>query len=333
MFTASNEDNSHLPELENLQKFSQDNVLIGKLTQEYQAYPPDLLTFPLRGSTQISPATSGTSSGQERPKSTLTNGDSPIKSPGTIGRFQTPKTSQGSIPFTNPRGGYVTLPRKPRAPNWLPDSIRNQQAFSNINGVIPYYDNFGTKFFGQGGFYYSLNKSEIDLGPVNGKLMHSNLHIPYSNIENSADDEPAPSPAPGTPHATIPRNSLSSPNIHNQLLALQAMSMNAANQGHCRFPSKFGFPVEPRSLKVMLTPPENESKLKLSNGDMLKVNNSVNVVSGTLGRTRSAPKPPPKPRKRNINEPFQINTGETATQVWNIFLMAYKDIKIPMKIL
>lgn len=219
-------------------------------------------------------------------------GVSPI-SPALYSRLQYPSAYQGTMPLMNPKG-YVTLPRRPRIN--VPENSLRPQVFSTLNGVIPYYDNFNMKLFGHGGTYYSLNKSEMDLGPVNKSINFSDA---------SEDIEPAPSPAPGTPHATIPRSSLSSPNIHNQLLALQAMSMNAA--------ARTLKSSEQRPLKVTLA--ENESLLKNPVRDLRGY--SVNVVSGTLGRTRTVSNPPAKPRKRNsadLKEPF-LNTIENATQV------------------
>ncbi|XP_063831819.1 uncharacterized protein LOC135081030 [Ostrinia nubilalis] len=292
---ASNEDTSRHADIE-MPKISQETLLMDHLTQEHQAYPPDLLSFPLRGSTQISPA-GGSTSGQER----IAHGnlDSPLKSPGygvtaipsMYSRFQSPNF-QGSTPLIGSKAGYVTLPRRPKGN--IPESSLRPQVFSTLNGVIPYYDHLNSRLFSYGGHYYSLNKSEMDLGPIS-KM--------GSGFLDSEEIEPAPSPAPGTPHATIPRNSLSSPNIHNQLLMLQAMSMA---QGR-------GKNSETRPLKVMLS--ESESLLK--NPRDLRVGYSVNVVSGTLGRTK-VPKPPPKPRKRNsceVKEPFLLNAGENATQV------------------
>ncbi|KAJ0172528.1 hypothetical protein K1T71_011667 [Dendrolimus kikuchii] len=275
---AMNEESSHNPEVE-LSKLSQEALLIDRLAQEHQAYPPDLLTFPLRGS-KVSPGAD-----------TSTNITSPIKSPGygvtstnpaLYSRIQTPAL-QGS--FMSPKG-YVTLPRRPRIPD---NSLRPQQVFSTLNGVIPYYDTFNMKLFHNGGNYYSLNKSEMDLGPVS-KMAYFEDEL-----------EPAPSPAPGTPHATIPRSSLSSPNIHNQLLNLQAM----ANQNFKM--------SDHRNLKVMLT--DNESFLRSPRDT--RVGYNVNVVSGTVNK-RTAPKPPPKPKKRgscDLKEQFLMNSSENATEV------------------
>ncbi|CAG9782464.1 unnamed protein product [Diatraea saccharalis] len=287
---------SRLQEVE-LPRISQETLLIDRLSQDHQTYPPDLLSFPLRGSTQISPA--GNSSGQDR--LSHTNTESPLKSPGYNGasmnsaysRFQSP--AAGSIPLINSKGGYVTLPRRPRGS--IPDTSLRPQVFSTLNGVVPSYDSFNSKFFNYGGHYYSLNKSEMDIGS-SGKMI--------SDFNDSDELEPAPSPAPGTPHATIPRNSLSSPNIHNQLLMLQAMSANAQ--------ARFSKTSEQRPLKVMLS--ESESLLK--NPSDLRVAYSVNVVSGTLGRTKALHIPPTKPRKRSsceVKEQFLLNAGENATQV------------------
>ncbi|XP_052744632.1 uncharacterized protein LOC112048665 [Bicyclus anynana] len=269
---ASNEDHSR-PEKEQ-PKMSKE-LLLDRLSQDSQAYPPDLLSFPLRATTQVSPAVDMPQASHklDSPKSP-TYGIASINT-SLYNRLQ----NYQEIQLTTK--GYVTLPRRPRL-SYTENSLK-PQVFSTLNGVIPYYDNFNMKLFGHNN-YYSLNKSEMDLGPVN-KL---------GCLDNSDDIEPAPSPAPGTPHATIPRNSLSSPNIHNQLLMLQAMS-----NGHKKS-------SEHRPLKVTLT--ENESLL--SSRD-LKVGYSVTKPRIT--------NPVPKPRKRNsgdipIKEPF-MNTIENATQV------------------
>lgn len=47
------------------------------------------------------------------------------------------------------------------------------------------------KLFSHGGNYYSLNKSEMDLGPIH--------KFSFSYLDASEEIEPAPSPAPGTP--------------------------------------------------------------------------------------------------------------------------------------
>ncbi|RVE44991.1 hypothetical protein evm_010355 [Chilo suppressalis] len=284
-----------------LPRISQETLLMDRLSQDHQAYPPDLLSFPLRGSTQISPA-GGSSSGQERLG--LATTESPLKSPGygvaainpAYSRFQSPTAGTTSLINSKGMTGYVTLPRRPRGD--IPDSSIRPQMFSTVNGIVPSYDSFNSKFFNYGGHYYSLNKSEMDIGPY-GKMS--------SGFNDSEELEPAPSPAPGTPHATIPRNSLSSPNIHNQLLMLQAMSMNAQ--------ARFSKTSEHRPLKVMLS--ESESLLK--NPSDLRVAYSVNVVSGTLGRTKAVHIPPTRKRSScEVKEPFLLNTGDNATQPINV---------------
>ncbi|XP_041968915.1 uncharacterized protein LOC121725854 isoform X2 [Aricia agestis] len=265
----------------------QQEVELPKVPQEFivsashdtQAYPPDLLTFPLRSTSQVSPA-SATSSGKDRV--VLTKIDSPNSpnyriSPATptlYSKFQ--NSNFQSIPFSNSKG-YVTLPRRPRSS--FPESALGPQIYSTLNGVIPYYDTFNMKLFGHGGNYYSINKSEMDLGPVN-----------KSSFLNASDDlEPAPSPAPGTPHANIPRNSLSSPNIHNQLMAQMTNGKR-----------------EQKALTVRL---ENNYPLRNSSADLKAF---FNVSSGSLGRARGH-----KTSKRSsvdIKEQF-LNTIENATEV------------------
>lgn len=288
LFTASNEDYSRL-EME-VPKTSEE-IILDRISQDSQAYPPDLLSFPLRPTNQISPA-SGILTGQERisvsqgsPKSPsygVSSINSEIYSRLHNSRYQ-------DLPIVNPKG-YVTLPRKPRLSH--PENTLRPQVFSTLNGVIPSNDGFNMKLFGTGGNYCSLNKSEMDLGPVD-----------KVGFQDAPDNiEPAPSPAPGTPHATIPRNSLSSPNIHNQLLMLQAMANGYAKRSS-----------DHRSLKVTLT--ENEGVLKISNQD-LRIGYNVNVAS-TFSKARTITNPTPKPRKRNpvdVKETF-LNAIENATQV------------------
>ncbi|CAG5053963.1 unnamed protein product [Parnassius apollo] len=273
-------------------------TLVDHVTQEHQTFPPDLLSFPLRKSNQESPMSSGISYVQKNPKINQTHLESPIKSPiydaivinsNICNKLN---TNNATIQYINTKG-YVNLARRPRLS--YHDSIR-PQALSTLNGVIPYYDSFNMKLFGNGGNYYSVNKSEIDLGPSARFCLQDDFE----------EFEPAPSPAPGTPHATIPRNSLSSPNINNnQLLTLQAMSMNAAlgrKTSH------------KKPLRVTLV--ENDRVLKNQIKDQRPFYN-VNVFSGTLGRTNTISNQPTQFKKRHsdeINEPFH-NTGENATQV------------------
>ncbi|XP_014362004.2 uncharacterized protein LOC106713675 [Papilio machaon] len=281
---ASYEENINRRHQVDIPKISKE-ILLDRLAQEHQAYPPDLLSFPLRNNNQVSPSSFTLT--QEKSSINQKHIRSPIKSPNFETDFnpikyntlQTNNSNQGTIPLINPKG-YVTLPRRPRMS--YPDS---RQAFTNLNGVIPYYDSFNMKLFGNGGNYYSLNKSEIDLGPVSKYCMQ----------DDPDESEPAPSPAPGTPHATIPRNSLSSPNINNQLQSLQAMSR-----------------TKQKPLKVTLA--ENDSFLKNPIKD--RATYSVNVVSESLGRTKSVPNQTIQSKKIHSTEIKEIlNAVENATQV------------------
>ncbi|CAG5054410.1 unnamed protein product [Parnassius apollo] len=275
-------------------------ILVDHLKQEHQTFPPDLLSFPLRNNSQESPVSSGISCVQKNSNLNQIHLESPIKSPiydvivnnsNVYNKLNTNNSYRGTIQYTNKKG-YVTLPRRPRLS--YHDSIR-PQALSALHGVIPYYDSFNMKLFGHGGSYYSLNKSEIDLGRSARFCLQDDIEV----------FEPAPSPAPGTPHATIPRNSLSSPNINNQLLTLQAMSMNAALGRKTS---------NKRSLKVTLA--ENDRFLKNQIKDQ-RASYNVNVFNETLGRTKIISNQPNKLKKRHsgeIKEPF-YNTGENATQV------------------
>lgn len=257
-----------------------------RVPQDSQAYPPDLLSFPLRPTNQISPANGATSQEKSLFKETPKSPTYSVSSINSALYSRLQNTSYQEMPLVSTKG-YVTLPRRPRLS--YPENSLRPQPFTNLNGVIPYYDNFNNfKLFSNGGNYYSLNKSEMDLGPIN-KL---------DFLEVCDDIEPAPSPAPGTPHATIPRNSLSSPNIHNQLLMLQAMSNKHVQRSS-----------EHRPLKVTLT--ENESLLKTRDSKGYSVN-----VASTVNKTRTISNPTPKTRKRtaDVKETF-LDTIDNATQV------------------
>ena len=163
----------------------------------YRQYPPDLLAF--SGGRGASP----TSQASTVPDSSrmMNQTSTPFGSPS--GQYPTsfktlPHNRSSSVTSSHynsgvqvmPRHGYVTIPRRPRAPSW---SSGPPTSPTTIEGIEPVYDNLGLRTTADGSSVLSLNKSPE---PGAGSIMRRR-------------------PLPGTPtnhpiHNTIQR---STPNI------------------------------------------------------------------------------------------------------------------------
>lgn len=177
----------------------------GSTGYHHRQYPPDLLAFSGgRGASPTSQASTAPDSTRlpnqhaaaMTPMTTTTVGASSYSSPSSgqyPASFKTLPHSRSGTPYVSaspmapvlPRHGYVTIPRRPRAPSWS-----SGPPTSPTDGLEPVYDNLGLRTTADGSSVLSLNKSP----------------------------EPAPSsmrgrPLPGTPishYGTIQR---STPNI------------------------------------------------------------------------------------------------------------------------
>ncbi|TGZ31990.1 uncharacterized protein Kek5 [Temnothorax longispinosus] len=195
----------------------------------YRQYPPDLLAFsggrgasptsqastapdstrlpsqhvitPATATTTTAPSYGSPTSGQYHPAAFKTLPHSRSVTPYGLG----PSSSSSSMAPVLPRHGYVTIPRRPRAPSW------SSGPPTSPNDVLePVYDNLGLRTTADGSSMLSLNKSP-------------------EPAPSSMRGRPLPSTPGGSHYGTIQR---STPNI------LAGALDRAAPEGAAEWPLK-----------------------------------------------------------------------------------------------
>ncbi|XP_063992572.1 amphoterin-induced protein 2 [Diachasmimorpha longicaudata] len=155
-----------------------DNLTRGN---SYRQYPPDLLAF--SGGRGSSP-TSQSSTAQETPRHGNQYG-SPSSGQYPASFKTLPHNRSGSGSYSSPipvlpRHGYVTIPRRPRAPSWSSGPPTSPVGILD-GGVEPVYDNLGRRTTADGSSVISLNKS-----PEPGASMRMRpLPMTPTNLYNS----------------------------------------------------------------------------------------------------------------------------------------------------
>lgn len=152
-------------------------------SEKTDAYPPDLIAFPGRGST-ASPATMSTSnildSSRIRPH---VGSQSPMSN--SMIHFGTLPYSRSESPFSPvapivlSRQGYVTIPRRPRVPSWssAPTPTLLDERLSPLKAE-PVYDNLGPRTTVDGSSVLSLNKdSGTETLRKLGTMSPHNFHL------------------------------------------------------------------------------------------------------------------------------------------------------------
>lgn len=188
----------------------------------YRQYPPDLLAFSGgRGASPTSQASTApdssrlTTSHQQsgNQQSPMPFGSPSGQYPASFKTLPHNRSSSAASSHYNsglpvmPRHGYVTIPRRPRAPSWSSGPPTSPTA---VEGIEPVYDNLGLRTTADGSSVLSLNKSPE---PGAGSMMRgrplpgtpTNSH--YSAIQRSTPniltssplDRSAPEGAPEWP--------------------------------------------------------------------------------------------------------------------------------------
>lgn len=168
---------------------------------DHHPYPPDLLAFPPRGISQISPAGSSASTVADTSRLPAHHGpQSPLHSPlyETTALYGTLPYSRSQSPFTSPLGqhvriqrqGYITIPRRPRQ-SW------SSEPPTSTDICEPLYDNLGLRTTASGNSVLSLNKICEPSTPRGPRAIHPmSPTIPDPIAEH--DSPPIP--------ATLPRS-------------------------------------------------------------------------------------------------------------------------------
>ncbi|XP_023288935.1 leucine-rich repeat-containing protein 24 isoform X2 [Orussus abietinus] len=186
----------------------------GTLTRgtSYRQYPPDLLAF--SGGRGASP----TSQASTIPDTSRTNHlPGPFGSPSSSqysAAFKTLPHNRSGTPFTAgvppvmPRHGYVTIPRRPRAPSWS-----SGPPTSPGDTLEPVYDNLGLRTTADGSSKLSLNKSpepgnprsRVPLTATPVPQLYGTIQRSTPNILGSSSpvDRSAPEGAPEWPSKVL----------------------------------------------------------------------------------------------------------------------------------
>ncbi|KAG7203629.1 hypothetical protein KM043_013664 [Ampulex compressa] len=158
----------------------------------YRQYPPDLLAFSGgRGASPTSQASTAPDStrlpNQHAPATTAQYGGSPSSQyPAAFktlphNRSVTPYGwSASTIAPVLPRHGYVTIPRRPRAPSWS-----SGPPTSPTDALEPVYDNLGRRTTANGSSGLSLNKSPEPVSSMRTRPLPGTPTSLYGTIQRS----------------------------------------------------------------------------------------------------------------------------------------------------
>ncbi|XP_053977308.1 leucine-rich repeat-containing protein 24-like [Hylaeus volcanicus] len=157
----------------------------------YRQYPPDLLAFSGgRGASPTSQASTAPDNtrlpSQHATPTTAAYGSPSNQFPAAFktlphNRSITPySVSSSTIAPVMPRHGYVTIPRRPRAPSWS-----SGPPTSPTDGLEPVYDNLGLRTTADGSSVLSLNKSPEPLSSIRSRPLPGTPSSHYGTIQRS----------------------------------------------------------------------------------------------------------------------------------------------------
>lgn len=276
-------------------------------------HPPDLLAFPQNGG-HVSPAGSVASSSLRSPLRSPPGVYPPLSGTLPYNRSQSP--FNGGRGAAHPATGYVTIPRRPRAPSWAaagggggggastPFAALNDPLLGVDRLCEPVYDNLGPRTTADGSSVLSLNKAVADSPGVRRPAPQYSQTLPHKSklsqqqpqqqyratgrsrpqqfVDAAADPgRTPPPPAPRSPPERMAAHNALPPN-YSPLLAEMADARNRSSWA----PGRAGTP-ETGVLK-----PAGQTSRKVP------------------------PKPPPKPgNNANGGGPLFEDEGEDGTEV------------------
>ncbi|XP_076179142.1 leucine-rich repeat, immunoglobulin-like domain-containing kekkon 5 protein [Ptiloglossa arizonensis] len=157
----------------------------------YRQYPPDLLAFSGgRGASPTSQASTAPDN-TRLPTQHATPATAAFGSPSNQypAAFKTLPHNRSVTPYgiasstiapVMPRHGYVTIPRRPRAPSWS-----SGPPTSPTDGLEPVYDNLGLRTTADGSSVLSLNKSPEPLSSMRSRPLPGTPSSHYGTIQRS----------------------------------------------------------------------------------------------------------------------------------------------------
>lgn len=193
-----------------------------------------------------------------------------------------------SIPAALSRQGYVTIPRRPRAPSWSSGPPISPIDIDIIDDDEPVYDNLGRRTTADGSSAISLNKTpEITLLRDQNVIMgcSRNFSISPSTILNNS----------------IQQNT----NNNNNVIANNNINANDVDNVNNDNMTSFdrSAPEGAAECSLHLTDTENYQQQQTEH------NNKVETTK------KIPPRPPPKPKKKHLNGPLYEDEDEDGTEV------------------
>ncbi|CAK9804693.1 Pxn [Anthophora plagiata] len=162
-------------------------------TGSYRQYPPDLLAFSGgRGASPTSQASTAPDNTRLPSQHATPTTTAPYGSPSNqypAAQFKTLPHNRSVTPYgiasstiapVMPRHGYVTIPRRPRAPSWS-----SGPPTSPTDGLEPVYDNLGLRTTADGSSVLSLNKSPEPLSSMRNRPLPGTPNSHYGTIQRS----------------------------------------------------------------------------------------------------------------------------------------------------
>lgn len=211
--------------------------------------------------------------------------------------------------------GYVTIPRKPRTPSWAPSIASTLVDFpptsptSTISTefvIDPIYDNLGLRTSASGHSALSVNKMK------NGQQMATSVSgsLDLAGPSYTMKDRPLPA----TPRIYEP--------IQEQQIFPNGGDMIGIND---ETELLFNKSIEPHPIIVSANAINNNiiSNNSTSNSNLSNYNNNNPSTNGTLDKTATTskvpPRPPPKPKKKMPTISAITENPELAADGANLF--------------
>lgn len=237
--------------------------------------PPDLLSFPGK-SNQGSPVDNVpylATTDRARPQKLL-------NSPQYSGQFGTLPYSRSHSPFSPPltvvprQSGYVTIPRRPRAPSWSsplsPVLVSPEEPFKEE----PMYDNLGPRTTADGSSVLSLNKCDTSIPPA-----YKNRPLPQTPSDPKRFYEPINELDSFSP---ILKNSRTPSLVHRSNPSVDKLQRDSSTPDNKR---QSWARITPEGAQIHST---DETESLISPGTT-----NPNIIS-----KKTPPNPPPKPKKK-----------------------------------
>ncbi|XP_051172531.1 uncharacterized protein LOC127288873 [Leptopilina boulardi] len=271
-------------------------------------YPPDLLAFHGgRGSSPTSQASTAPDNSRLLNQYLFSQFGGPTSSPqytcgGSGNGFKTLPHNRSGTPYSSSAGagnssiipalsrqGYVTIPRRPRAPSW--SSGPPISPIDIDNEVEPVYDNLGKRTTADGSSAISLNKTPEIPG--------------FNSLRDGCSRNLTISPSPVL-NNTIQYN-MHNANTNNNIITNNNNQNNSDND-NVTFNND-------NVITFDRSAPEGAAECSMHLTDTAENYQHQQQIEHNKVEKKIPPRPPPKPKKKHLNGPLYEDEDEDGTEV------------------